>query len=120
MQEHELRRLKSSGANNTSFGGTSAVRRSGFRGPGITQVHPVIHQHLASLHMFLLAVLVWVGLPAPGDAVAMTKPNVLFIATDDLNLHVGCYGHPEFKTPQIDRLAARAVLFQLAYSQYPL
>jgi len=40
------------------------------------------------------------------------RPNVLFIAVDDLNDWIGCLGgHPDAKTPNIDRLAARGVLF---------
>ena len=39
------------------------------------------------------------------------KPNVLFIAVDDLNDWVGCLGgHPQAKTPNIDRLAKKGVL----------
>ena len=48
-------------------------------------------------------------------------PNVLFIAIDDLNDWVGAMrGHPDVKTPNIDRLAARGVLFQNAHCQAPL
>ena len=45
------------------------------------------------------------------------RPNVLFIAIDDLNDWIGCLdGHPDVKTPNIDRLARRGVLFTRAYA----
>ena len=51
---------------------------------------------------------------------AAEKPDVLFIAVDDLNDWVGCLGgHPQAKTPNIDRLAARGALFTKAYCVAP-
>ncbi|MBN2449706.1 MAG: sulfatase [Lentisphaeria bacterium] len=48
------------------------------------------------------------------------RPNVLFIAIDDLNDWVGCLGgHPDVRTPHLDRLAARGVLFSRAYCAAP-
>ncbi len=53
--------------------------------------------------------------PAHADS-ANKRPNVLFIAVDDLNDWVGCLGgHPQAKTPNIDRLAEKGVLFEQAY-----
>ena len=46
--------------------------------------------------------------------------NVLFFLADDLRPLLGCYGHPEIHTPNIDRLAQRGTLFNRAYCQYPL
>jgi arylsulfatase A-like enzyme len=48
------------------------------------------------------------------------RPNVLFIAVDDLNDWVGCLdGHPQALTPNIDRLAERGVLFSNAHCAAP-
>lgn len=47
-------------------------------------------------------------------------PNVLFIAVDDLNDWIGSLGgHPQTKTPHLDRLAARGVNFTRAYCSAP-
>ncbi len=46
--------------------------------------------------------------------------NVLFIMVDDLRPLLGCYGHKEMHTPNIDRLAAKGTLFNRAYCQFPV
>jgi len=48
------------------------------------------------------------------------RPNVLFIAADDLNTAIGCYGSAIAKTPHLDRFAASGVCFERAYHQIPL
>ena len=51
----------------------------------------------------------------------MTRPmNVLFIVIDDLRTELGSYGVNEVFSPNIDRLAAKGMLFNNAYAQYPM
>jgi uncharacterized sulfatase len=67
----------------------------------------------------LRVALAWL-LGVAGASAANAKPNVLFIAVDDMNNNLGCYGHPLVKSPNIDRLARRGVRFDRAYCQFPL
>lgn len=65
------------------------------------------------LAFFLLGACAWA---APDN-----RPNVLFICTDDLNDWVGCLnGRPDTRTPHIDRLAQRGILFTNAHCPAPL
>lgn len=52
-------------------------------------------------------------------AESAAPPNVLLVVTDDMNNHLGAYGHELVQTPNIDRLAQSGVLFTRAYAQYP-
>lgn len=63
------------------------------------------------------------ALPLPLAAqprAAARRPNILFIAVDDLNMDLGCYGHPIVRSPHVDSLARRGVRFERAYAQYPV
>ncbi len=53
----------------------------------------------------------------PCSVTAAERPNVLFIAVDDLRPSIGCYGDPHAITPNLDRLAASGVQFNRAYCQ---
>lgn len=48
-------------------------------------------------------------------AAAANRPNVLFIAVDDLRPQMRCYGEKQMVTPHLDRLAERGVRFDRAY-----
>lgn len=49
------------------------------------------------------------------------EKNVLWIMCDQLRYdYLGCTGHPTLKTPNIDAMAKRGVLFSKAYVQSPI
>ncbi len=60
------------------------------------------------------------AVPSATTAAEESRPNVLFIISDDLNNFLGCYDDPRARTPNIDRLAERGVLFDRAYCTFPL
>lgn len=73
---------------------------------------------MIKLHFLLLAVLASLGNSVAAEA---ARPNVLFIAVDDLNHWVGHLGrNPQARTPNIDRLAAMGVTFTRAYCAAPV
>ncbi|MDX1284820.1 MAG: sulfatase [Draconibacterium sp.] len=54
------------------------------------------------------------------DRQSLSKPNVLFIAVDDLRPELGCYGVEQIHSPNIDKLASEGVMFQRAYCNIPV
>ena len=67
-----------------------------------------------------VAIALFLALPAIPAEAAEARPNVLFIAIDDLNHWVGHLGrHPQTRTPNIDRLAKSGVTFTRAYCTAP-
>lgn len=74
-----------------------------------------------SCPLFLALIGLLLGVGFTGPARAAGKPNILMIAIDDLNDWVGpLAGHPQVKTPHMDRLAARGTVFTNAHCQAPL
>lgn len=68
----------------------------------------------------IVAALLALAAGAGGQAAETKRPNVLFIAVDDLNHWVGYLGRNlQTKTPNIDRLARMGVAFRNAYCVVP-
>ena len=57
--------------------------------------------------------------PKP-EEVQARKPNILFIAVDDLRPQLNCYGQSQMISPNIDRLAKQGLLFNRSYCQVPV
>ncbi len=59
-----------------------------------------------------------VGLPGKRGAGKSVRPNVILVMADDVGYECfGCYGSRQYKTPHIDRLARRGMMFRHCYSQ---
>jgi sialidase-1 len=74
-----------------------------------------MHRWSKSLPATFAAAILFLGW-SPSDA-ADSRPNVLFIAVDDLRPELRCYGAEHIHSPNIDRLAETAVRFDRAYCQ---
>src|SRR5262245_9236210 len=72
------------------------------------------------LALMPLAVAFVLPLARPATAQQPTKPNILFIAIDDLRDWVHYLGYQQAKTPNLDRLSQRGVTFTHAYCASPV
>jgi iduronate 2-sulfatase len=67
--------------------------------------------------LLFVALAIAAGAPSATGAKPTVKPNILFIAVDDLRPELGCYGRDYIKSPNIDRLARAGMVFNHAYCQ---
>ena len=75
---------------------------------------------MKTLKLIVLAGLISVMLPSCQSNELPEKPNVLFIAVDDLRPELNCYGQQRIHSPNMDALAAEGLLFQQAYCNIPV
>lgn len=66
-----------------------------------------------------LLVLTLLAATGPFGHGSAERPNVLFIAVDDLRPELGCLGSASAQTPQLDRLAAGGVAFTRHFASVP-
>lgn len=81
---------------------------------------PRVRSTASAMRLALAATMLALVSPPAVAADPAPRPdrlNVLFIAVDDLRPELGCYGTPLVKSPHIDRLAARGLVFTRAYCQ---
>ena len=76
---------------------------------------PFMNRLLLLTTLGLADVMLWLQTGARAAEPFQQRPNVLLICIDDLKPVLGCYGDATAKTPNIDGLASRGVLFEAAY-----
>ncbi|GAB2788721.1 sulfatase [Rhabdobacter roseus] len=78
------------------------------------------YKYLVQSTLLTLAVVGTLGFLTAGRTSAPAeRPNVLFIAVDDLRPDLDCYGNRTVRSPHLDRLAAQSALFTRQYVTQP-
>jgi arylsulfatase A-like enzyme len=67
-----------------------------------------------------IAVVAFAASPASETQADEVRPNILWLSTEDIGPHLGCYGDPAAKTPNLDRFAKMGTLYETAWSNYPV
>lgn len=78
-----------------------------------------MHKPTGSL-LFVLALMLVAGSASCAEDAGIARPNILFIAVDDLKPLTGHYGDQKARTPTLDELADQSMVFTSAYAQYPV
>ena len=60
------------------------------------------------------------GTEKPIERSIADQPNILWLSTEDIGPHVGCYGDPDATTPNIDAFAGKSLTYDIVWSNYPV
>lgn len=71
-------------------------------------------------HTLVKSVVLGLSLILCATSVAADKPNILWLTSEDHGPEMGCYGDANARTPNIDALAAKGMLFKRAWSVAPV
>ena len=71
-------------------------------------------------HTLGTSVVLGLSLILCATSVAADKPNILWLTSEDHGPEMGCYGDANARTPNIDALAAKGMLFKRAWSVAPV
>ena len=87
---------------------------------------PLTRTHGVTRRDFLAGVAAGAGAMALGSRLAAeakeapARPNILWIVSEDNNPYLGCYGDKLARTPTLDGLAAKGILYENCFSQAPV
>lgn len=76
--------------------------------------------HCMTRSFYFFSVVALFNLAGCQSQFKQARPNILFIAVDDLRPELNCYGVEKIQTPHMDQLAAEGMLFERAYAQKPI
>ena len=80
---------------------------------------PVLPVHSENNMKPIFACLVIGILSLPTSILSAKKPNALFLMSDDLNTALSGFGHPQCKTPELDKLAERGPRLRTCIANTP-
>ena len=58
--------------------------------------------------------------PMRSHAASPSRPNILWITSEDNSHYLGCYGDPQARTPNLDKLATQGVRYRHAFANAPV
>ena len=62
----------------------------------------------------------YLALAQDPEAPSNERPNILWLTAEDIGPHLGCYGDSAARTPNLDSLAKRGMIYEVAWSNYPV